>query len=104
MAELEHYGIDIDVLRRMYREWLGGAKKSDLERRYLDKPESHGKLFTNLVREHLGIETERRSTMGTERDALAREVARLTELLRAHGINPNEGTAVENEHGTKETN
>lgn len=88
MGELSDYGITVDVLRRMYEEWRGGAKKSDLERRYLHKPESHGKVFTSLVREHLGIETEQKSHLTAERDELAREVARLTTLLRQHGIDP----------------
>ena len=88
MGELADYGVDLDTLRTMYDEWLAGAKKSHLERRYLDKPESHGKLFSSLVREHLGIETEQRSHLTDERDQLAAEVHRLTQLLRSHGINP----------------
>lgn len=86
MGELADYGIDIATLRAMYDEWRAGAKKSHLERKYLDKPESHGKLFSSLVREHLGIETEQRSHLTDERDQLAAEVQRLTQLLRAHGI------------------
>lgn len=70
----------------MYDEWVRGANKSDLERRYLDRPQSHGKLFTSLVREHLGIETERRSGLAQERDELRRENTRLRELLSRHGI------------------
>lgn len=88
MPELEQFGIDRDTLQRMYDEWVQGAKKSDLERRYLGKPESHGKLFTALVREHLGIETERRSNLAAERDALLHENERLRALLRARGIDP----------------
>lgn len=88
MGELADYGIDKATLRRMYDEWCRGAKKSDLERRYLDKPESHGKLFSTLVREHLGIETERRSSLADERDQLQREVHRLRGLLKANGIDP----------------
>jgi hypothetical protein len=88
VAALEDLGIDLDTLRRMYDEWRAGAKKSDLERRYLNKPESHGKLFSSLVREHLGIETEKRSSLAAEKDALAHEVARLRRLLIAHGIDP----------------
>jgi hypothetical protein len=87
-GELADYGITREVLEEMYDRWCQGAKKSDLERRYLDKPESHGKLFSRLVREHLGIETERKSHLTTERDELAREVARLNALLRRHGIDP----------------
>lgn len=88
MGELADYGIDLATLRAMYDEWKGGAKKSHLERRYLSKPESHGKLFSSLVREHLGIETEQRSHLTDERDHLAAEVRRLTQLLRTHGIDP----------------
>lgn len=92
MGDLGAYGIDTATLRRMYDLWCDGAKKSDLERRFLGKPESHGKLFTTLVREHLGIETERRSGLAAERDALSREVARLKGLLREHGIDPHSGS------------
>ncbi len=88
MAELEDYGIDLDTLRVMLDEWRAGANKSALERRYLNRPESHGKLFTSLVRQHLGVETERRSSQ-TERIAtLESEVARLRGLLLAAGIDP----------------
>jgi hypothetical protein len=88
MGELADYGITKDVLQQMYDEWVGGAKKSDLERRYLQKPESHGKLFSTLVRQHLGIETERRSHMTDERNELRGEVRRLRSILLAHGIDP----------------
>jgi hypothetical protein len=81
MADLENYGIDVVVPQRMYDEWCAGAKKSHLERKYLNKPESHGKLFTSLVREHLGVETEARSS-------LAEENARLRALLAQIAINP----------------
>jgi hypothetical protein len=91
MGELSDYGIDEADLRHMYELWCQGAKKSDLERRFLNKPESHGKLFTNLVREHLGIETEKRSGLAAERDELRREVSRLKALLRQHGIDPSTG-------------
>ena len=88
MADLAEYGIDLDTLRSMYDQWCAGAKKSELERRYLDRPQSHGKLFSTLVREHLGYETERRSNLASERDDLKREVRRLRELLVRHGIDP----------------
>jgi hypothetical protein len=91
VADLDDYGIDLATLRRMYDEWCAGAKKSHLERKYLNKPESHGKVFTNLVRTHLGIETERRSGLHDERDQLRKEVARLRRLLNEHGINPDTG-------------
>lgn len=92
MADLEDYGIDLDTLRQMYQQWCDGAKKSDLERRYLNKPESHGKLFTSLVRQHLGENTERKSAIAVERDGLVAEVARLRALLTAHGIDPDHGS------------
>lgn len=88
MGELSDYGITTEILRSMYEEWRGGAKKSDLERRYLNRPQSHGKLFTSLVRQHLGIETEQRSSLTAERDELAAEVSRLRALLRHHNIDP----------------
>lgn len=88
MGELADYDIDIERLRSMYDEWLAGSNKSDLERRYLSKPGSHGKLFSSLVREHLGIETERRSQLADERDQLRLEVQRLRAVLRANGIDP----------------
>jgi hypothetical protein len=91
VGDLSEYGIDITTLRRMYDEWCDGATKSALERRHLNKPESHGKLFTSLVRTHLGIETERRSSLTDERDDLRGEVARLRALLDRHGIDPDGG-------------
>lgn len=93
MSELSDYGIDLPTLRRMYDEWCAGAKKSELERRYLHKPESHGKLFSTLVRRHLGIETERHSSATGEVARLRAENERLRTLLRTHGIDPEEGRA-----------
>ena len=83
MADLEDYGIDLVALREMHRRWQAGASKSSLEIEYLDKVGSHGKLFTSLVRTHLGIETERRSKTVLENERLRR-------LLRKHGIDPDE--------------
>jgi hypothetical protein len=87
--DLAKYGIDLETLQEMYDEWRTGVPKSDIERRYLGKPESHGKLFTNLVRRHLGRETERKSKMQAERDQLLDRVdwlesenRRLREMLR----------------------
>ena len=60
----------------------------DLERRFPDKPKSHGKLFTRRVRDHLGIETERRSSTSERVIELEREVGRLRRKLRIHGLNP----------------
>ena len=92
MGDLSEYGITREVLQEMYDLWRQGAKKSDLERRYLDKPESHGKLFSSLIREHLGIETERKSHLTAERDELVRKVARLISVLRLDAIDPSTAT------------
>ena len=83
MMELEDYGIDLEALRVMYARWQQGATKSGLEIEYLGKVESHGKLFSSLVRRHLGIETEKRSSS-------ALEIDRLRRLLLANGIDPDE--------------
>lgn len=57
--------------------------ESDLDRRYLGKYESRGKLFSNLVRRYLGHQTEKRHPLVVEN-------ARLRALLRRHGIDPDE--------------
>lgn len=61
----------------MYDEWRAGASKSALERRYFNKGESHGKLFTALVKQELGVDTERSSRLGEEIRLLREENARL---------------------------
>ncbi len=81
MASLDDYGIDKATLRVMYERWKDGAAKSTLEIEYLGRYGSHGKLFSSLVRTHLGIETERRSKTVIENE-------RLRQLLRKHGIDP----------------
>jgi len=81
MPELRDYGIGIESLREMYEKWQQGETKSALEIEYLGKVESHGKLFSSLVRRHLGIETEKRSPS-------ALEIARLRRLLVDNGIDP----------------
>mgnify|MGYP005851850433 FL=1 len=88
MAELEDYGIDRATLQRMYEEWRAGKSKSFLERKYLGKSDSHGKLFSSLVRRFLGHETERRHPMADELQRLRNENAGLRALLRSHGIDP----------------
>ena len=88
MPELDDHGIDLPTLRRMYGDWQAGTPKSALERRYLRKGESHGKLFSSLVRQHLGIETEKRSHQSEELDRLRADNDRLRSLLRLHGIDP----------------
>lgn len=75
--ELEDYGLDKVSLQKMYEEWQAGASKSDLERRYLGKVESHGKLFSSLVRRYLGVDTEKTHPMVAENASLKAEVARL---------------------------
>lgn len=75
--ELEEYGIDKATLQRMYDEWRSGTPKSELERRYLGKGESHGKTFTALVRRHLNIETEKTHPLVKENQKLT---VRLKEL------------------------
>lgn len=67
----------------MLDEWRGGVSKTAIERRYLGKSTHHGKLFTKLVRDYLGVETARRHP-------LVVEVARLRALLIANGIDPND--------------
>lgn len=86
MADLADYGIDEKILRKMYEEWMGGAPKSALEEKYLKRTGSHGKLFSNLVRRELGIETERRHNLAAENDRLREENHRLQALLTRHGI------------------
>lgn len=81
MAELSDYGIDLDTLRRMYEEWQHGVPKSFLEEKYLKKTESHGKLFSSLVRRFLGKETEKQHPLVTENE-------RLRALLRSRGVDP----------------
>ncbi len=95
LGELEAYGIDLDTLRHMYEQWCEGVNKSELERTYLKRPQSHGKLFTSLVRTHLGHETERTSKLALERDAPRNEVERLRALLRQHKIDPGTGRPIE---------
>lgn len=80
--ELSDYGIDLVILQRMYDEWKGGAPKSELERRYLGKSESHGKLVTALVRRHLGIETEKSHPMVKENRRLTVRIQELEDENR----------------------
>ena len=86
MPDLDELGIDVSTVREMYERWVAGAKKSQLERDYLNKPESHGKLFTQLVREHLGVETERSSGQTRRLRELEDENRQLRALLHQHGI------------------
>ena len=77
MPDLDALGTDRAAVQRMYDEWRAGASKSALERRYFDKGESHGKLFTALVKQELGVDTERSSWLGEEIHRLREENARL---------------------------
>ena len=78
-------------VRGIYAEWLVGQALGCIEpgsnRQEWDAVDfryrGHGKLFTSLVRTHLGIETERRSKTVLENERLRR-------LLRKHGIDPDE--------------
>ena len=90
VADLEEYGIDRATLQRMYDEWVGGVPKSALEEKYLGKTSSHGKVFSTLVRNELGIETEQPSSMGAENARLRAENSRLRSLLDAAGIDADE--------------
>jgi hypothetical protein len=88
LGELADHGIDLATLRDIYARWRAGATKSELERDYLNAPQSHGKLFSALVREHLGVETEKRSGQSQRIDELEQEVRRLRQLLRDSQIDP----------------
>ena len=67
--------------RDMYKEWLGGKAKSDVELRYLGTSRAHGKRFSLIVKKHLGIDTEKQHPLTVENE-------RLRTLLRAHRIDP----------------
>lgn len=73
--------LEVSLARDMYRVWVQGMPKSVVEERYLGTDKAHGKRFSNLVKKHLDIDTEREHP-------LAAENARLRALLRKHGINP----------------
>jgi hypothetical protein len=77
LPDLDALGIDRAVVEKMYAEWQAGAAKSALERRYLDKGESHGKLFTALVKQELGVDTERASHPREEIHRLREEIKEL---------------------------
>ena len=83
--DLDRYGTDLDTLAAMYAEWESGVRsKSAIERRYLGKSTHHGKLFSRLMRDSLGIETIRPSTTTAE-------IKRLRSLLEHYGIDPETG-------------
>lgn len=70
-----------DLARDMYRAWINGMNKSDIERRYLGTGRAHGKRFSSMVKKHLGIDTEKEHQLTVEN-------RRLRSLLKAHGIDP----------------
>ena len=78
--------VDRATVETMYAEYLAGAKKSALERKYLGGGDAHGKRFTKLVLDHLGIDTERTSGQSQRIADLEAEVARLRDLLAAQGV------------------
>ena len=73
-----------ELAQEMFRKWISGTPKSHLEERYLGTSQAHGKRFSNMVKSHLDIETERQHPMAAENK-------RLRELLRNHGIDPDSG-------------
>lgn len=75
---------EVELARDMYRAWQSGVAKSEIERRFLGTTRAHGKRFSTIVRNNLGIETERVHPLAVENQ-------RLRALLRRHGIDPNEG-------------
>lgn len=78
--DLDELGIDLAVVRRMYNEWSEGkASKSELERRYLNNGHSHGKLFSALVKRHLGVDTEQTHPLVKENRRLNMRVKELQE-------------------------
>lgn len=85
--ELEDYGIDRETLERMYSEWREKkVPKTVVEQRYLGTRRHHGKLFSKLVEQHLGISTEQEHPMHARIRELESEVDRLRAILRENGI------------------
>jgi hypothetical protein len=96
---LERYGIDEAILREMYQTWLDGdLSKSALEQRYLGTSSHHGKLFTRLVRQHLGIETGKQHAMSRRNELLMREVGRLRRLVEQLGGDASASSLVAVDH------
>jgi hypothetical protein len=69
------------LAKDMYRAWVGGMSKSDVEQRFLGTSRAHGKRFSIIVKKHLGIETEKQHPLAAENE-------RLRLLLRSYGIDP----------------
>jgi DNA-binding transcriptional MerR regulator len=75
---MRRYGIDLNKLREMYAEWNeNGVPKSVVEARYLRTRRFHGKLFSRLVREYLGVETEHPHPLRRRIEELTDEVSQL---------------------------
>ncbi len=75
------------TLKKMYEEWVGRrTSKSAIERRYLGTGRQHGKLFTRLVRDYLGEDTERPHPLKSRVHELELENERLKGVLREHGL------------------
>lgn len=72
---------EASMARDMYKDWLAGKTKSDVEQRYLGTSRAHGKRFSLMVKKHLGIDTEKQHPLTVENERLRR-------LLRANGIDP----------------
>jgi hypothetical protein len=72
---------EVELARDMYRQWLDGVPKSVIEQRFLGTGRAHGKRFSTIVRNQLGIDTEKQHPLVAENERLRR-------LLRAHGIDP----------------
>lgn len=94
LTELADYGIDLGILKEMYREWSEmRVPKSVVEQRYLGTRRHHGKLFSKLVWQHLGIRTElphplalRAAALADRVAALESEASLLRELLESRGV------------------
>jgi hypothetical protein len=75
---------EVQLARDMYHAWVSGTTKSEIELRFLGTTRAHGKRFSTIVRNNLGIETEKTHPLTVENN-------RLRALLRQHGIDPDEG-------------
>ena len=81
MPELEDYGINQATLQRMYDEWGRWHTEERAGAPVHRESAEPRQTVSGLVRRELGIETERRH-------ALVAESRRLRELLKRHGVDP----------------
>ena len=67
------------LARKLYAEWDEGrgTSKSELERRYWGDGSSHGRRFDRFIRDHLGIQTAKRSKQTNRIEELERQVRSL---------------------------